>query len=336
MIRQREILLCAAAAAGVSLALAGQACAATIPYSGSKTEFDVVTTGIYDITAVGASGGASGSGAPGGLAAVVEGRFKLSTGDSLIILVGGEGTDGNSKADDDAPGGGGGGTFVVWQGTGSPPASTALLVAGGGGGGGHANSDYTYNGWAGGVVNDTSGLGSGGGAGNGDELSSGGGGGGGLFGVGAAGVPEWGGNPSGGGGGVDFGDGGAGGLGYLTRIGYKNIFAGNGGYGGGGGGGSGGGGGGGGYTGGNGGGGYEEGLVVGGLGGSSFAATAGINNDPLSFSVASPATFSPATADGDGYVIINQVVPEPTTLALLVLGGALMLLPRRRRREEVL
>eukprot|EP01047_Picozoa_sp_COSAG01_P060599 COSAG01_NODE_7450_length_3207_cov_2.139961_1_plen_855_part_10 len=78
-------------------------------------KFEVPNTGVYTITAAGAS-------APGGKGAVVKASFWLSGGTSLSLLVGGM-----PERQDGAPCGGAGGTFVVCSGE-------PLLVAGGAGG----------------------------------------------------------------------------------------------------------------------------------------------------------------------------------------------------------
>ena len=113
----------------------------TSGYKGSQLEgkvqlvagiqiWSVPVTGLYSITAWGASGG-NGTGANprlGGRGAKIKGHFKLNAGEKLKILVGQKGKC-PSRPPQDSPGGGGGGTFVA-KGNGSP-----LVVAGGGGGG---------------------------------------------------------------------------------------------------------------------------------------------------------------------------------------------------------
>lgn len=113
----------------------------TSGYKGSQLEgkvqlvagiqiWSVPVTGLYSITAWGASGG-NGTGASprlGGRGARIKGHFKLNAGEKLKILVGQKGKC-PSPPPQDSPGGGGGGTFVT-KGNGSP-----LVVAGGGGGG---------------------------------------------------------------------------------------------------------------------------------------------------------------------------------------------------------
>ena len=88
----------------------------------------VPSSGMYTITAIGASGGRCTSRAGvGGFGGSMSARFRLSYGQLLIMLVGQKG--GNGTADEC---GGGGGTFVVT--VDSRGTLTPLLVAGGGGG----------------------------------------------------------------------------------------------------------------------------------------------------------------------------------------------------------
>lgn len=269
--------------------------------------------------------GSEGTGAQGaGLSAV----FTLNPGDTVQVLVGTRGEDG--EPEDDGGGGGGGGTFF---GVG-PDAATAftpanlLLVAGGGGGGG-INFDAgagglldgedadILTGGHGGLSNGTGGApgsagdaGEGGGAApgsdgaDGTDEAGGGGGGGGAGGDG--------GDSDGASGGVAAVDGGAGGTG-------EPPLSGDGGFGGGGGGGETGGGGGGGYAGG--GGGFNDG---GGGGGSSFLA-AGATDD----SMALVGGF-----DGIGAICEIRAVPAVgtfmlVTLVLLLVAAALMGVRRR-------
>lgn len=94
----------------------------TFSYTGSIVNWNVpagVTS--IDIEAWGAQGGNS-SGTAGGLGARIKGTFSVTPGQTLKILVGGQGGTGTQ-------GGGGGGTFVTTS------ANAALCIAGGGGGG---------------------------------------------------------------------------------------------------------------------------------------------------------------------------------------------------------
>ncbi len=109
-------------------------------YFGTDLEGDVTVTnglqywvvpfsGTYSIEAYGAEGGVSngeggGQNFSGGLGAYMYGEFSLTGGDTLVVLVGQQGENGNCGS------GGGGGTFVH-------NASQLLIVAGGGGGGFH-------------------------------------------------------------------------------------------------------------------------------------------------------------------------------------------------------
>lgn len=121
------------------------------PSIGSIQTFVVPATGVYLIEAAGAQGGSDV--AAGGKGARLEGKFYLTEGEILQIVVGQQGQSGTSPGEQSA--GGGGGSFV-WKGIGQeflpdeeatdnlaplerksarlvpvPP----LLVAGGGGGG---------------------------------------------------------------------------------------------------------------------------------------------------------------------------------------------------------
>ncbi|XP_028406372.1 glycine-rich cell wall structural protein 1.8-like [Dendronephthya gigantea] len=98
-------------------------------------EWFVPHTGTYEIESRGASGangscekGFSNTKQLGGLGARLSGRFLLSQGDLLKILVGQRGIMGITYGD--RPGGGGGGSFVTYGN------NTPLVIAGGGGGGG--------------------------------------------------------------------------------------------------------------------------------------------------------------------------------------------------------
>jgi|GEM_PF-1454106 len=98
--------------------------------------FTVPETGVYQIVARGAGGGASlnNNGGFPGRGAVITGEFSLTQGDVLQILVG-------QKGDDSLRvGGPGGGTFVVAS------DNTPLIVAGGGGAGRDNQNDQTGNG----------------------------------------------------------------------------------------------------------------------------------------------------------------------------------------------
>ena len=203
-------------------------------YSGSIQKVTVTVTGSYDITAYGAQGGKFSnavSSTAGGNGAEIEGKFNLTAGETLEIVVGGYGGAGGGSG-----GGGGGGTFVLAN-TGPGGSYVPLIIAGGGGGAGRL-----HNAGSGGSV--TAGSGAGGGGYSSYSGYGGGGGGAGFNGSGGAGVR-----------GISYGAGTGGerfdfGGGYYTG----EESGGGGGFGGGGGGGRYGGGGGGGYSGGSGGG----------------------------------------------------------------------------------
>jgi hypothetical protein len=209
--------------------------------AGIEQEWSVPVSSSYDIEAVGGSGGPGGgpdagsTGGPGGLGADVSGRFVLTQGTVLTVLVGKAGERGYQHSG----GPGGGGSFVV-------EGSTPLVVGGGGGGGGGSDCDAGVGSPA--SLSEMGGPGGGGGAGGANGQGGTGsesGGGGGLLGKGTA-------CAAGGGGGKSFEEGGAGAScdmqvpgGFGGGGGGYYCGGGGGGYSGGGGGGTGGGGGGG-------------------------------------------------------------------------------------------
>ena len=294
------------------------ASATTFTYNGACSElqtrcegglqsFTVPASGIYDIVAIGARGGAGADGAPGGLGAEIGGDFSLAAGQELIVAVGGPGSDRNYG------GGGGGGSFVVTQ------SLTPLIIAGGGGGGGSGpggNGLITeaepglppfYVG-GGGFAGDPTGS-----AGGGFEdggAPSGSGVGGGCFEC----------NPPLQGSGEGPGSGGFGGGGSGSSLELA-------------------GGGGGGYTGGDGGG--EDSPITaggGGGGGGSYDGSVISNSDKVLISGVS-ASDGGLIYLGNGLVGITQVttppstpgdVPEPASLALLSAGLSSLAMLRRR------
>ncbi len=223
-------------------------------YTGTIQEYTVTVSGVYEIIAYGAQGGASyvQGGAQGGLGAEVGIAANLSVGTELEILVGGAG-----ESDDDA-GGGGGGTFVALVFPGAFQL-VPIVVAGGGGGAsfqtpGSPGLTTTAGGNGGGYPTVGTGGTNGSGGGASASFGHGAGGGGGFNGNGGTGPDGTGGGDSflaGGSGGSSSGDGdGDGGFGGGGG-GAENIFGGGGGggySGGGGGGDSGAGGGGGSYV----------------------------------------------------------------------------------------
>lgn len=275
------IRLSASALVFWALAIGGGARATTFDFAGAVQTFDVLTTGIYDITAAGGQGGFGGGGA------VIGGDVKLTAGETVIILVGGEGDTPTSGAG----AGGGGGTFVSLSPAGPSALDNLLVVAGGGGGGDDGNAN--------GGLGLASGAGTGDGGGGG--IAGGGGGflgGGGLGGRGASGGGSGysGGMAAGGTGDVDGGAGGAGGGGGPVNPLYTI------------------GGGGGGYTGGDG----SDGCPCAqfGGGGSSYLIAS-----------ATEAVSTAGGNSGDGYVTIDYVgpaVPETSTWAMILLGFAVV------------
>jgi hypothetical protein len=214
---------------------AGQLRADTVNYgsTGSIQTYSVPTTGVYNITAAGAQGGQSlYEGVSGGLGAQVGGSISLTAGETLQIVVGGQGVSYTHG------GGGGGGTFIFVTGQSDP-----LLVAGGGGGTGF--SAMGEDGLA--TEGGTSGVSGAGGTGYGGTANTN------LYND-AAGGAGWLGN------GADDYSPGTGGMGPPTFTGGTDPL-GDGGFGGGGAAGDASGGGGGGYSGGAGGpGSYEAGA----------------------------------------------------------------------------
>ena len=103
-----------------------------VQLNGGIQIWSVPITGVYSVTAWGASGGLDtnnngGVGwTSGGKGARIKGLFKLSAGEKLKILVAQKGGGGSPSK---VPGGGGGGTFVT------KVDDTPLVIAGGGGGG---------------------------------------------------------------------------------------------------------------------------------------------------------------------------------------------------------
>ncbi|WP_428493261.1 hypothetical protein [Rhodopila sp.] len=270
----------------------------TFTNTGSIVSYQVQTSGLYDITATGASGGNSG-GSPtdgvGGLGAVIGGEVQLTAGEVLEIAVGGAGTSATFA------GGGGGGSFVVEE---AGSTTIPLVIAGGGGGGTH---EVGLNGGNGGGVATSSG--GGGSGGSGEQFGSGGGGGGGITGNGSAGGSGDGSN--GGGGGSSFANGATGGTGSGTG----SQFDSDGGFGGGGAGGiaDGGGGGGGGYTGGNGGQ-FTGASNFGGAGGTSF--DSGTNQQVSVATVAGngEVTIAPLSAPVIAGTVANQATTGKTPI----------------------
>ena len=111
---QRHPFLAGVALTSVIVSAAG-AKATTIDfnYTGSIVSFTAPVTGVYDIEAFGAQGGVNagiGGARSAGLGAEVSGQFNLIAGETLKILVGGQGGNGSGL---DGGGGGGGGSFVA-------------------------------------------------------------------------------------------------------------------------------------------------------------------------------------------------------------------------------
>jgi LPXTG-motif cell wall-anchored protein len=197
----------------------------TFPYTGDVQDW-VVPAGVtvIAIDIAGAQGGSSNS--PGGLGAELVGTVAVTPGQTLHVLVGGRGGDGEQYQ---SGAGGGGGSFVYTA------ATAAGLIAAAGGGGGSASNGGAGNASTGpdGADGEVSG-GLGGAAGSGGAGSDAGGGGG-LLGDGGGIGPVTGGSSlANGGAGGDpgtFQPGGAGGFGGGGAGGANNIpgYAGGGG-----------------------------------------------------------------------------------------------------------
>jgi hypothetical protein len=99
----------------------------TFPFRGLRETYRVPQSGQYRLEAKGASA-PHGRFKRGGRGAVVQGVFALAKGDSLGIVVGGQG----KRRESDS--GGGGATFVWLRPRAAPRVVIPLLVAGGGGG----------------------------------------------------------------------------------------------------------------------------------------------------------------------------------------------------------
>lgn len=256
----------------------------------------VPSTGLYQITAAGAVGGATPS-ATGGKGRVITTEISLTEGEVIKLLVGQVG--GRIQFTTGYAGGGGGGSFVVRNSNGS-----ALLIAGGGGGAGQGNGsnynsiqngvdasayDVTSGGSGTGFVSSWSPAGAGGTNGGGGSTNAGGSSGGGFSGNGVKG--NYGGDA-----GTSFSNGGTGSNNYIYS--GTSTLSEAGGFGGGAGAGAhssyeANGGGGGGYSGGGGG---ASRVGAGGGGGNYFTGT----------------YISNSLNSGAGYVTITPVVPDTT------------------------
>jgi hypothetical protein len=220
----------------------------TFTYTGGDQVFEVpdgVTS--LDVVAVGARGGTSGGGIPGGFGAVASARVAVTPGQILFVAVGGNGAvvsgGFNSGSDGGAgygPGGGGGGkTDIRTIARGETGSFNSRLILAGGGGGGGGSGGAAPGGVGGQAGQLPSGVGSGGS--NGIPSGSGTGGSGGQGG-GPVFVSQyfgenstvWNGSGGGGGGGDQTGSGGKAG----TGSGFDGFSTFNDGGGGGGGGGA--------------------------------------------------------------------------------------------------
>lgn len=302
-------------AAYANSALAGK----VVALSTGIQQWIVPTSGLYTITASGASGGYTAN-ASGGRGASLTVEQQLIAGHTIQILVGEEGGRASVRSGAAAAGGGGGGTFIY-----DATDSKLILVAGGGGGAAQGSGYTALNGADASLADVTSGTngvsspyswsaaGVGGTNGNGGlKPGYGGAGGGGFTGNGK------GGNAYAGGGGTSFLNGGQGGA-NLTWSGALTLNV-AGGFGGGAGAGmhsnfEANAGGGGGYSGGGGG---ATRVGAGGGGGNYYT------GDFLSFDYNT----------GNGSVIFTSAVPEPETYAMMLAGLGLMASVARRRKQK--
>ncbi|GAP95955.1 glycine-rich protein [Leptolyngbya sp. NIES-2104] len=101
-----KLALLGAVAAGVAYATPAAALQ-TFNFTGSLQSWTVPITGTYTITTFGAQGG-NRVGLPGGLGGRTGADFNLAAGQTISILVGGQGGNSNVRGS-----GGGGGTFVA-------------------------------------------------------------------------------------------------------------------------------------------------------------------------------------------------------------------------------
>ena len=253
----------------------------------------VVPAGVHSVrlTAFGAQGGTYFENLVGGRGASVQGRFAVTPGETLTILVGGVGATITSGF-----GSGGGGGSFVWRGAGFGALSTTTLLVAAGGGGGAAQSGGAKDGGDA-TVGPSGAAGIPGGAGGVDGSG------------GEAGAAD----PSAG----TFGSGGGGGGGLLTNGGSSTIAQGGqaivggaaGGSGGHGGGAGGFGGGGGAEVGGGGGGGYS-----GGGGGQGIASASGAGGGGGSFNAGTDQVNVAGVRLGSGEVTVDFLVdPSPTS-----------------------
>jgi len=108
----RKLALLAGVALTSVVVSAAGAEADTIVFNttGSIVSFTAPVTGTYDITAFGAQGGVNAgiSGPTAGLGAEAGGQFSLTAGQTLSILVGGQGGNGSGLDGGGSSGGGGG------------------------------------------------------------------------------------------------------------------------------------------------------------------------------------------------------------------------------------
>ena len=108
----RRLLLSAASAVAITAASAeANAKTWTFNFTGAAVTWNSPTTGAYKIIAWGAQGGAGTNGASGA-GAEMGGKITLTQGETLTLLIGGQGASG---AHGDGYGGGGGGGAAAFE-----------------------------------------------------------------------------------------------------------------------------------------------------------------------------------------------------------------------------
>jgi Glycine rich protein len=136
MVKSTNGFLLAGASALAILASAAEANAETFAFTGGLQSFTVSVSGEYAVQVLGASGGNFPfTVSRGGFGAEVNGDIFLTAGETLTLLVGGQG------ASSSATHRGGGGSFVF-------DGATVLVVAGGGGGAGAYENVDSFGGAA--------------------------------------------------------------------------------------------------------------------------------------------------------------------------------------------
>ncbi|MGA9869094.1 MAG: hypothetical protein WBQ75_21900, partial [Acetobacteraceae bacterium] len=122
----RPVLLAGTSLLALALSVATASAGPTTTGTPGFYTFTVDVTGLWEVVATGAQGGASGEtlGPAGGLGAQVTGIFSFTAGEVLSYAVGGMGAAGvTDPSSTGSAGGGGGGSFVLG------PGNTPLAIA---------------------------------------------------------------------------------------------------------------------------------------------------------------------------------------------------------------